>query len=54
MDTKRIMAKMTAKYLKFRKEHILKNIKEDNIYDVAAQYHNKTKRNKDGRKTKVA
>ena len=45
------MGKMTAKYLKFRAKHVLKNIKEENIYDVAAQYHNKTKRKKDGRKT---
>ena len=45
------MAKMTAKYLKFRKEHILKNIKEENIYDVEAQFHEKTVRKKDGRTT---
>ncbi len=42
---------MTKKYLKYRKEHILKNIKQGNIYDVEAQYHNKTKREKDGRAT---
>ena len=45
------MAKLTAKYLKYRKEHVLKNIKEGNIYDVEAQFHEKTERTKDGRKT---
>ena len=45
------MAKMTEKYLKFRKEHVLKNIKEENIYDVEAQFHEKTERTKDGRTT---
>ena len=44
------MAKMTEKYLEFRKKQVMKNIKEENIYDVEAQYHNKTKRTKDGRK----
>ncbi len=45
------MPRLTEKFLKFRKEHVLKNIKEENIYDVEAQYHNKTKRKKDGRVT---
>ena len=45
------MARMTEKYIKYRKEHVLKNIREENIYDVEAQFHEKTVRKKDGRKT---
>ncbi len=40
---------MTEKFLEYRKKKVLKNIAEERIYDVEAQYHEKTKRKKDGR-----
>jgi len=43
------LAKMTEKFLKHRKELVLKNIKEDKIYDMEKHQHDEKRKRKDER-----
>ncbi len=44
------MAKMTKAYLEYRKNQVLKNIKEGRIYDMSEHEHDEKRKKKDGRK----